>query len=288
MGTYSRCLYCGLVYLNKRPVWSEIISLYGSMHNDSNVAKTKIEQITNRKSVAAGVVIRDKLRDLYHKYGFRPHSWPLETIQASSMSMLDIGCGIGEKLVRFAKRGWEIWGLDINAIALQAAKQLLPDGEFVLGELTEVDLPTEYFDVIRMDNSLEHIPNLQEVAQRCFEILKPGGRLFIYVPHGESLSLRLMKNYSISSWIPFHLQLFTKRSVTKLLTDAGYSNIEIIGYYPLSWLPLSLMQWRYKENVFLKKHPSWLNAICYPVGWLASKLGLAEELVVIAKKIESI
>ena len=286
VGTCSRCLDCGMIYLSERPVWSEIIRFYDSMHNESNLTRTEIKSITNRKRKNAGVVIKDKLRDLVRKYRFRPHSWPLEPIPKSSMSMLDIGCGNGEKLIEFAERGWKIWGLDVSAIALQVAEQLLPDGKFILGELTEVDLPTEYFDAIRMDNCLEHIPNPLEVVQRCFEILKTGGRLFIYVPHGESLSLRLMKNYSVSSWMPFHLNLFTRPALGRILRYVGFTEFETYEYYPPTWLPLSLRQLVSKRGFWHKGTPGqkFLTYVLLPIGWLACKLGMGEELVAVAWK----
>ena len=276
--TCSRCLDCQMIYLSKRPSWECIKGLYDKLF--------EIEVELGHVSQSQPTQNLSPLVRLLRKYRFRPHSWPLETIPDGSMSMLDIGCGNGEKLVEFAERGWKIWGLDVSAIALQVADQLLPDGKFILGELTEVDLPTEYFDAIRMDNCLEHIPNPQEVVQRCFEILKQGGRLFIYVPHGESLSLRLMKNYSVSSWIPFHLNLFTRPALERILRDVGFTKLEICEYYPLSWLPLSLRQLVSKRGFWHKGAlgQKFLTYVLLPIGWLACKLGMGEELVAVTRK----
>lgn len=102
----------------------------------------------------------------------------------------------------------------------------------------------------------------------------------VYVPHGRSLSMRLMKGNSISSWIPFHLQLFTYKSLRWLLEEAGFTDIKIYGYYPTSWLPLSFVQLRNKKQPTLELgHPTWLSLVCYPIGWIANKVGLAEELI---------
>ena len=278
-GTYVRCANCSLIYLRERPKWDDIVSFYSSQDVDQVVSAGNIDipNICRKKTIPLW-------KRLLRKFRFRPHSWPLDPVPQDSKRILDLGCGSGVKLIEFAERGYEVWGVDVGTDSIQTCKKILQEGKFIQGELQQTNLPSEHFHYIRIDNCLEHVPNPKEVVGECFRLLKPGGSFFIYVPHGNSLSMRFMKRFSVSSWIPFHLQLFTKHSVTKLLTDAGYSNIEIMGYYPLSWLPLSLMQRWYKENVFLKKYPIWLNAICYPVGWLSIKLGLAEELVVIAKK----
>lgn len=106
----------------------------------------------------------------------------------------------------------------------------------------------------------------------------------IYVPHGRSLSMRLMKGNSITAWIPFHLQLFTRNSLRRLLEEAGFKDVRIYEYNPTSWLPLSIMQWRNHEQAKAKyNHPRWFTLACYPVGWLAVKCGMGEELVGIGR-----
>jgi 2-polyprenyl-3-methyl-5-hydroxy-6-metoxy-1,4-benzoquinol methylase len=161
---------------------------------------------------------------------------------------------------------------------------LLPQGHFIQGELPETALPDAYFDYIRIDNALEHVPNPKEVISECRRLLCGEGELMIYVPHGRSLSMRLMKGNSISSWIPFHLQLFTRKSLRRLLDEAGFTHIKIHDYYPISWLPMSFMQRENWNRAIAKyNYPSWLTLVCYPIGWLASKCGMGEELVAIGK-----
>lgn len=102
----------------------------------------------------------------------------------------------------------------------------------------------------------------------------------IYVPHGRSLSMRLMKGNSISAWIPFHLQLFTHKSLKRLLHEANFKDVRIYEYNPTSWLTLSIMQRRNQKQAKTKySHSRLLTLACYPIGWLAAKFGMGEELV---------
>ena len=69
------------------------------------------------------------------------------------------------------------------------------------------------------------------------------------------------------------------------MEEAEFADIKIYGYYPVSWLPLSFMQWkRRKESILKLNYPGWFNLICYLIGWASIKLGLAEKLIGIGVK----
>jgi SAM-dependent methyltransferase len=209
----------------------------------------------------------------------------LEPVPLGNKRLLDLGCGNGQKLTEFTQRGYDVWGVDIGADSIRNCREILPQGHFIQSELQETGLPDGFFHLIRIDNTLEHVPNPKEVVGECYRLLRRGGKLFVFVPHGGSLSIRIMKGNSISAWIPFHLQLFTYKSLGRLIEDAGFKQMKIYGYNPTSWLPLSLLQWRNKDHFNLKYgHPSWLNLLCYPIGWLAAKLWIGEELIAISVK----
>ncbi len=276
-GTYVQCTECSLVYLLERPPWEEIVKFYCSIDEDqtANAGRADAEELRQLAEIPV-----PKWKQLLRKIRFRPHSWPIETMPEGSKRLLDLGCGSGAKLFEFAQRGYEVWGVDVGADAIRLCKELLPEGHFIQGELQETGLPDGYFDYIRIDNALEHVPNPKEVIRECHRLLCVGGQLMVYVPHGRGLSMRFMKGNSISAWIPFHLQLFTHKSLRRLLSEAGFKDIRIYEYNPTSWLPLSIMQWRNQKHAKAEySYPCWLTWACYPIGWLAAKCGMGEELV---------
>jgi len=273
-GSYVQCKYCTLVYLRERPHWEDIVKLYSILEDDITANTGNIDFDKLKYQVLKPI---SKWKKILRKIRFRPHSWPLETVSLNSKRLLDIGCGNGAKCWEFFERGYEMWGVDVSIDAINLCKQLIPTGHFIRGELQEISLPDNYFDYIRIDNVLEHVPKPYDVLKICSRYLKKGGQILIYVPHGRSFTMRFMKGNSISSWIPFHLQLFTHKSLKWLMNETGYTDIHIYEYYPTSWLPLSIMQWRNKGTKF--DYPAWLTLLCYPIGWLLSKLQMGEELV---------
>jgi ubiquinone/menaquinone biosynthesis C-methylase UbiE len=193
--------------------------------------------------------------------------------------MLDLGCGNGAKLMEFYKRGYEVWGVDVSEQAIDLCERLLPEGHFRVGEIGRTGLPSGHFHCIRIDNALEHVPDPCQAIRESYRLLCGKGKLMIYVPHGKSLTMRIMKAYSISSWIPFHLQLFTRGSLHKLMEEAGFTHIRIYDYTPTSWLPLSVMQWSSRRSPAANHDfPGWVIWAYHPIGWIATKLGLGEEL----------
>ncbi len=285
-GTYVQCRECSLIYLYERPQWEEIVKFYSLLDSDITANAGQVDVAVLKQQAEKSV---PKWKGLLRKARFRPHSWPLEPVPQGSKQLLDLGCGNGAKLFEFVQRGYDVWGVDVGEDAIRVCQKILPQGHFIQGELQETGLPCAHFDYIRIDNALEHVPNPKEVVRECYRLLRPGGQLLVYVPHGRSLSIRLMKGNSISSWIPFHMQLFTPTSLRRLMEEAGFTDIDIYGYNPTSWLPLSLMQLRKrnknKKQPTLKLNiPVWLSLVCYPVGWLAAKVGIGEELVGISFK----
>ena len=276
-GTYVQCKECSLVYLQERPQRETIIKFYSS-HLDGQIVNAALSD--HQELWRPGKMQIPRWKNLLRKVRFRPHSWPTESVPQGSNRLLDVGCGTGVKLIEFAQRGYEVWGADVGNDSIRLCSEMLPQGHFIQGELQDCNFPNDYFDYIRIDNTLEHVFNPREVIMQCRRLLCHGGKIFIYVPHGRSLSMRIMKGDSISSWIPFHQQLFTRRSLYRLMTEAGFRNIRIFGYYPASWLPASITQWeKGRFNTRGNDYRMWLNLVCYPIGWMASKVGLAEELI---------
>lgn len=64
----------------------------------------------------------------------------------------------------------------------------------------EFPFDRESIDLIYADNVFEHLPNIIDVIDRCYEALKPGGALVIQVPYFKS------KHAFVD---PTHLRFFT-------------------------------------------------------------------------------
>jgi ubiquinone/menaquinone biosynthesis C-methylase UbiE len=90
--------------------------------------------------------------------------------------------------------------------------------------------------------TLEHVENPKQLCASAYRLLKKGGALFIVSHDHRSLSSRLLGTRSPIFDIE-HLQLFSKKSMGRLLEAVGFKNPIVTGFantYPVEyWLRLA-------------------------------------------------
>lgn len=158
-------------------------------------------------------------------------------------SLIDIGCGEGFTLGHFKKKGWKVVGLDYSEFGVKKFNpDCLPD--LITGDIYQKMKPIveggTKFDVVWLDNLLEHVIDPLFLLKECKKLLKPDGVLVIEVPNDFSvLQNHLMKNNYINSefWvvIPDHLSYFNKEGLAAISADAGFTTEFTIGDYPIDF-----------------------------------------------------
>jgi 27-O-demethylrifamycin SV methyltransferase len=100
--------------------------------------------------------------------------------------LLDIGCGIGEPVIRLAS-AHDIEGVGISiaqgqvdrANARAAAAGLAGRLSFQHADAMELPFPDESFDIVWAMESLHHMPDRWHVVREAARVLRPGGRIAI-------------------------------------------------------------------------------------------------------------
>lgn len=138
--------------------------------------------------------------------------------------LLDIGCGVGDFLVRVQKEGWEVHGVEPSDDAKKIA-------ETRLGFLPKA--PTQYdlfedgsFDVITMWHVLEHIDDLHFQTSEIIRLLKPSGRLIIALPNFQSFDCQYYKDKWAAWDVPRHLNHFAPDTLRTIMTSKGFQMID--------------------------------------------------------------
>ncbi len=293
-GAYVRCLRCRTIWLNPAPGWGSIEPLYEQiylhasrkMHLTSEELRS-LEDVhpISPKPTHTTSLLRKTLRLINGALRGHPHDLPEE--KGNGRWILDFGCADGWKLIRWFQRGWRVAGIDVNWHAIEVARRLFPDGEFYCGEVTELNVRRQ-FHAVRADNVLEHVMEPRRALSALHGMMVPGGRIYIYVPNADSLSLILFQRYSISCWVPIHLTLFTQKGLRTLLQEVGFTDIAIGTFCPVgSWT--GTQRQRLLPPGFDFRDPDWrdrwikrLYLLNYPGECLAQWWGLGEELVAIA------
>lgn len=101
------------------------------------------------------------------------------------MKILDAGCGEGRNAVYFIQKGYQIFGIDPNELAVQycryLSKSLNPDFDahrFQVGRLEEIPFHAGAFNAVICSAVLhfaDHVDNFWQMIQEIHRVLKPGG-----------------------------------------------------------------------------------------------------------------
>ncbi len=109
---------------------------------------------------------------------------------------VELGCGGGQASVGTANLGAEtVVGVDISGEQLQHARQLRDfydvDAQFLKGDITNLPLPNDSFDVASSETVYQMVKHLDEAFREVCRILRDGGIFVLSVPHPihESLDL---------------------------------------------------------------------------------------------------
>jgi 2-polyprenyl-3-methyl-5-hydroxy-6-metoxy-1,4-benzoquinol methylase len=151
-------------------------------------------------------------------------------------SILDLGCGRGHLLGLLAARGFRIAGADSSPESVRAAQAAVasvdPD-RIRVGDLSAIPFEAGTFDVVVLIETIEHVrpEDLTSLLEEVRRVLAPNGALFITTPNSEDLSANLVRCPDCGArFHPMqHLRSWDTRSLTGVLTSAGFVNITAHG-----------------------------------------------------------
>ena len=174
--------------------------------------------------------------------------------EVGTRRLLDIGsgAGVGAKLLADTIGIDHVTCMDISvqALAETKAKGFSP----LIASAEGIVLPFRdaTFDVVVIDEVVEHLVDTDSIMSEIHRVLKPGGQLVLSTPNLASWFNRLamllgfQPAYSEVSFkkvygrpgsgIVGHLRLFTKRALVEFIADAGFDNVVTRGV-PFPELP---------------------------------------------------
>lgn len=157
-------------------------------------------------------------------------------------SILDIGAGTGEFLLKCKNDGWHVTGIEPSERAKQIAHQKGIGMEESLANLAD-----HSFDVITMWHVLEHVPNLEQQLKELKRLLKPNGVLLVAVPNYKSYDAKVYQEYWAAYDVPIHLWHFSKNAISKLF---ALQSMKLVQVLPMKFdsFYVALLSEKYKNG----------------------------------------
>lgn len=145
-------------------------------------------------------------------------------VEEKGQRLLDVGSAYGFFLIFAKQRGLDVLGLEVSSETSRYARQ---QGIKVLNEtLATAELERNSFDIVTMNNVLEHTLNPVAELEKAFSILKPSGVIYVGTPNLDSLVSRVDGiKWKMKSW-PNHLYYFTPETLGRILDKAGFTVLE--------------------------------------------------------------
>lgn len=132
---------------------------------------------------------------------------------------LDVGCGNGAFLAVLARHGWDACGVDTSPAAAHAAA--VRGIKVHVGEIAEAPFPPRSFAFVHMSHSIEHVWDPVATLRHAFDLLRPGGLLYVETPNVTSFTARRCGPYWFPLESPRHLWLFDPGTLTQALRRSG-------------------------------------------------------------------
>lgn len=146
--------------------------------------------------------------------------------------VLEIGCGVGIDLARFAQAGALVTGVDLSATAIRLAQQNFQQqglmGDFCVMNGQALQLADASFDVVYAHGVLQYTANPQQMINEAHRVLRPGGHAIFMVYNTYSWLMALSKLMKVDlehEDAPF-LRTFSINEFKQLLRP--FAQVEII------------------------------------------------------------
>lgn len=177
--------------------------------------------------------------------------------------VLEAGMGLGTYAAKISERyDSEVDGFDIEVERTAQARSSISHAVVAAAEY--VPYPADHFDSIFSNEVIEHVESDQATVRELVRVLKPGGRIVIFVPnrwypfetHGHywkgeyHFGNSPLINYLPDRWrdqLAPHVRAYTKRSLRRLFDDlpvrvvhhrriyGGYDNLIARLGTPMRW-----------------------------------------------------
>jgi len=136
-------------------------------------------------------------------------------------SILDLGCGPGRDAKIFADKDYKVTGVDLAENMIKAAKNRVPNAEFKVMNINNLEFIDNSFDAIWSSMCFPHVPKdmVPDALTEAFRVLNNEGIMFVSIKKGEGEFVESDTRYNGEKKL---WSFYQPEEFKKLLIDAGF------------------------------------------------------------------
>lgn len=244
-----KCAQCGHQMTSPRLAEAELGALYSTYYPRKQVEVDEIRREAARvKEPFAGFRRWWTGTDNQGQYLVRPGEL-----------MLDVGCGSGLSLLEASALGAQVRGVEADPNVRRIADET--GLNIHIGSLLDDPFPDEAFDLVVLNQVIEHVPAPDEMLRRIHNRLKPGARVVLVFPNVRSFWCRMSGERWINWHVPYHLHHFCRQGFVQMALRCGYRIKSTRTITPNLW---TILQFRANRMHVERGAPSSLWTVSAP------------------------
>jgi len=275
-----RCKNCGLIYTNPRPMAKQMSKYYPEHYPPFQFSypdplfppeNNALRRIKNN--------LKKRILRIHYGYFANIKTEPFKSSFLRAITVLlkyrigwifppyeeggkvlDMGCATGHYLAKLRDLGWETYGIEPDPKSSSWARERL-GLNVITGKLEDGNFPENYFDVITLWHTLEHVDDPLSTLKEIYRILRKEGLIILEIPNIATYERKIFGRQWWAWEVPRHLYHFSPRTITKFLNKENFKVIKI--EYPPSTNNIILSL----QNVLLDYFPekeSWIRSFLDP------------------------
>ena len=131
--------------------------------------------------------------------------------------MLDVGCGTGALMDDMKDNAQDLWGIDINAQAIEFCKQRGHEN-LIQVDASGIPFPDEEFDTVTAIGIIEHIEDDKGFVKELARVTKTGGKLILV-----SSSFQFL--WSMHDVANEHKKRYFLRELDAIMKEQGFQKL---------------------------------------------------------------
>ena len=229
--TVRLCSDCGAAFISPAPTAEEVARFYRGYRGRHRVEAFAGTEYAHRASIpttAEPERLAQRIRSRRALDDFRVQVIASH-LKLAGARVMDLGCGVGQLLHGLRSLGAHVEGIDPDSEAVEFARTSLDLDGVRQGSHADVDC-TPRFDLVILQDVIEHVLDPRALISRAAELLAPGGFLYLWTPNStfaaeQDQPLVLRGDYE-------HLQFASTRTVLGLASELALDvvHLECTGF----------------------------------------------------------